>query len=142
MKSFLSPLKNTPPTDYIIIAINIMGGLIGTIAIAILKPGIADMLFDVYPGIFKILPMGSKMGGIPMIAGIILCLLAIVRPKAAQLNVLQIYDLWFGLLMILSGANIVIFRSLPLFGYSQITYFLLLEPTFRRCEEKSSIFKR
>jgi hypothetical protein len=120
MESFLSSLKKIPSTDYIIIAINIVGALVGTIIIASLKPGRADTVFNIFA-------MSSKLGGIPMVAGIILCFLAMLRPRVAQLNVLQIYDFFLGLLMILSGAMITILPSYPLGGFTGLTYFMLVE---------------
>jgi hypothetical protein len=120
MESFLSSLKKISSTDYIVIAINIVGALVGTIIINSLKPGRAETLFN-------ILAMSSKLGGIPIVAGTILCVLAILRLRLAQLDVLQIYDFFLGLLMILSGAMITILPSYPLGGFTGFNYFMLVE---------------
>jgi hypothetical protein len=113
MRNLRSQLQNTSAIiPIILLVINAVGGFIGYILI-----GIFPYNDELYPS-----PIIGIISGIPIVAGILFCSLAILSR-----DVVRLYNLFWGLLIICSGV-LMLFRYWRLYdGYLQFGYLLLIE---------------
>jgi hypothetical protein len=116
--------------------IHLVGSLLGAALLYYFSPG----LVGGFTGIYVILPIGVKLSGIPLVAGIILSCLALVRPNIANLRAVKLYDLFFGLLMVVSGLLIVL--PLSPTPYIQLAYLLSLEAAIIAAIQSIQLRKR